>query len=120
MPFGSTNGWNRCSLISDGAAALVLIDPSSLTVSKRSSQAVYPATYIHTQSGAIYAVAATDGAYRVGKFGESLDLEAESAAEVDPSTYITIFGSEVYCSSPEGNILVLSAEDLSTIGEVSP
>ncbi len=100
-------------------AVLVLIDPATLEIIGRSSQPVFPGTYVHTQSGAIYAVTAAGGTYHLGRFGEGLELEAESVVDVDPSTYITIFGSEVYCSASGGEIFVLNASDLTDAGRVA-
>jgi hypothetical protein len=98
---------------------LALLDAKTLAVAARGMDPMYAGSYVHAQAGAIYAVTLQGGGARLGKYDGTLARTAMSVEPVDRDTYVRIFGDEVYVSSPDGTIMVLSAADLSRKGQVA-
>ena len=106
--------------VGSSQSKLYLLDPETLQQAAQSRDTVYSETTVLIQSGAVYAVieAESGDSYRLGKFGDQLELLAGSRVSLDKDTAIALFGSKVYIKAADGNITVLHADDLSQAGVI--
>ena len=96
----------------NGAVKLVAVDPASLAVQQQGKDNLVPASYLAAAEGSVYAVLDSGHGAFLGRFDQALVLQAQSERAVDPYTYITISGTEVFVQDDQGNILILNKDDL--------
>ena len=106
--------------VGSSQSKLYLLDPETLQQAAQSRDTVYSESTVLIQSGVVYAVieAESGGSYRLGKFGDQLELLAGSRVSLDKDTAIALFGSKVYIKAADGKITVLHADDLSQAGVI--
>ncbi len=95
-----------------GAIRLVAVEPNTLAVAREGTTNLVPSSYLIADGESVYAVVSMGNAAYLGRFDRNLALQAQSDRQVDPHTYITVVGSEVYVQDAAGNILILNKDDL--------
>ncbi len=95
-----------------GAIRLVAVDPTSLAITREGTSNLAPSSYLLADEKSLYAVVSDGKADYLGRFDSELALQAQSDRTVDPHTYITVAGNEVYVQDAQGNILILNKDDL--------
>ncbi len=96
----------------NGAVRLVAVDPGTLAVVTQGANDLAPTTYLAATATAVYAVVESGGGAYLARFDSTLALQAQSEEKVDPSTYITVSGEQVFVQDAAGNILILDKDDL--------
>jgi len=95
-----------------GSVRLVTLDPQTLDVVSESDAPIAATSGIAVDGQTAYAVVEKNGADYLASFGPDLKLAAQSDTTVDPYSYITVSGQEVFVQDTGGNILILNKSDL--------
>ncbi|HUI68946.1 MAG TPA: P83/100 family protein [Spirochaetia bacterium] len=96
----------------NAAVRLVSVDPASLSVQQQGKDNLVPSSFLAASEGSVYAVIDSGHGAFLGRFDQSLALQAQSERAVDPFTYIVVSGTEVFVQDGQGNILILDKNDL--------
>ncbi|MFP4363273.1 MAG: P83/100 family protein [Spirochaetia bacterium] len=91
-----------------------LLDEESLSVIMRSGENLYPDSMVYQNGEDIYAVVSQEGSYYLARFNTALEVQSISGDGVAPYTYITQDSGSLIVQSPEGDILYLDTQDLTT------
>ena len=97
---------------SSGAIRLVQIDPVTLDIIKQGTDDISPLSVLVTNGTDIYAVVKSDSGFVLGRFDESLVLQAKSDVQVAEYTPVIIDRSTVVVQSPAGEMLLLHTSTL--------
>lgn len=97
---------------SSGAIRLVQIDPVTLDIIKQGTDDISPLSVLVTNGKDIYAVVKSDTGFVLGRFDETLVLQAKSDVQVAEYTPVIIDRSTVIVQSPAGEMLLLHTSTL--------
>jgi hypothetical protein len=98
-----------------GAVRLVMLDAEDLSVKIEGTDDIFRDSVVVVTGGEIYAIIERNNINYLGKFNQSLDLEAVSDAAVDPFSSLTISGQRVFAQSASGSVLILRRSDLKEV-----
>jgi hypothetical protein len=101
-----------------GAVRLVLIDATTLEVSKQGSDPVAEQSVLVKNGNDYYAVVEVEGGFAIGRFDANLELKAKSTAKVLPYTAITPTSSGVIVQREGKAMTLLRATDLAELSLV--
>lgn len=96
----------------EGVISLVLIDPKTLEIIKQGNENIASQSVLISNNGNYYAVVNQNGTYYLGRFDETLALQAKSSAQVLPYTAITFADDNLIIQNISGQLILLGANDL--------
>lgn len=91
---------------------VLLIDQEELTVRQESAGVIYQETTLSVSGEALYMVLREEGAWKIGRFSQELELQQSSVVAVDPNTDIVISEERLIAQDSRGRILLLDAQEL--------
>lgn len=96
-----------------GAIKLVLIDPTTLEMTKQGAESIAEQSMLVQNGNDYYAIVETEtGSFVLGRFDKELAVKAKSALEVKASTAITVTEKGILVQDKGGVIKLLRATDL--------
>lgn len=90
----------------------VLLNEESLEVVQESRSGIYRGTTIAVAAEDLYMVVQEEGSWKIGRFGEDLELEQTSVVAVNPNTDIVLSEGRLLAQDPRGGVLLLDAQEL--------
>ena len=114
LPAGSSIVVVAGTTTGQGAVRLMVLDSETLEISAEGADDVYPGTAVLVDGDSIFAVVAQGEAWHIGKFDVDLALLRVSDLEVDPESYLALFGEDIYAQGTDGALLILPAQSLTT------
>ena len=93
----------------------VLIDKNTLEIVKQGDQAVYAGNRIWTDNSNLFIITRNNSDWVLGKYTNDLVLQESSEIRINPDTAILFEGDSVLIQNANGDISVLSVQDLSEI-----
>jgi hypothetical protein len=99
---------------------LVLLDADKLTALNTGKDIVFWRSFVEIRDDLIYCVLSDSGKYYLARYNVDLVRIGQSKVEVDKDSTISFYGTYIYISSPEKNILVLNKSDLSIVETIDP
>mgnify|MGYP006304154619 FL=1 len=90
----------------------VLLNEESLEVVQESRSGIYRGTTIAVAAEDLYLVVQEEGSWKIGRFGEDLELEQTSVVAVNPNTDIVLSEGRLLAQDPRGGVLLLDAQEL--------
>ena len=97
----------------NAAIKLVLVDPSSLEITKQGADSIAESSLLVQNANDYYAVIELPtGAFVIGRFDKNLEAKAKSAIEVKPYTAITVTEKGLLVQDKSGVINLIRASDL--------
>ncbi|MFP4408948.1 MAG: P83/100 family protein [Spirochaetaceae bacterium] len=90
----------------------LLLDEESLESVHASEGVVYRGTTVTVDGEALYMVLREEGAWKIGRFSEELEIQRSSVVAVHPNTDIVLSGGTLLAQNPRGRVLLLDAREL--------
>ncbi|MFP4331485.1 MAG: P83/100 family protein, partial [Spirochaetaceae bacterium] len=90
----------------------VVLDEESLEVTEESEEVVYRASSVTVREGSVYMVVRDEGAWKVGRLNDQLEVQATSVVTVTPDSELTFSEQTLLAQGIDGSVLILDAEDL--------
>ena len=101
-----------------GAVRLMTIDKESLETGRQGVDDIYSGSALLVDGASVYAITGAEGAWKIGKFDNTLALRELSEIDVFQDTAITLAESMIYVVGTDGAIHSLAARDLADTGTI--
>jgi hypothetical protein len=95
-----------------GAVKLVLIDKTTLEITKESSEIVSELSVLQENNGSFYCIIRDGKNFVLAKFSPTLELQLKSAVAVKAATPVSIASDSILVTAADGSPKVLSIKDL--------
>lgn len=99
----------------NGTIKLVFIDQENMEITRESNETLAKESVLVKDGSDYYCVIDDNGKYVVAKFDSSLSLRLKSPVAVKPTTPITVAASGIVVTDANGQLRLLSKQDLSSI-----
>lgn len=94
------------------AGLLQVVDEEELSVSAEASENIFPETSVRIEESSAYVVVEDGEEWRLGRFDEELQLQAQSDVQVNPATFLYTDSEIVILEMEGGGFVVLDSQTL--------
>ncbi|MCX7881596.1 MAG: hypothetical protein N2314_00010 [Brevinematales bacterium] len=99
---------------------LVMLNETNLGVRYKGTDTIFWRSFVEVRGEAIYVLVPEKDKYYLARFDLLFKKQAQSKEPVDPNTFISFFGDELFVNSPTREILVLDQKTLEVRERIKP
>lgn len=99
---------------------LVMLNETNLGVRYKGTDTIFWRSFVEVRGESIYVLVPEKDKYYLARFDLLFKKQAQSREEVDPNTFISFFGDELFVNSPAREILVLDQKTLEVKERIKP
>jgi hypothetical protein len=99
---------------------LVMLNETNLGVRYKGTDTIFWRSFVEVRGESIYVIVSEKNAYYLARFDLLFKKQAQSKEPIDPNTFISFFGDEVFVNSTKREILVLDKETLEVREVIRP
>ncbi|URA09589.1 P83/100 family protein [Thermospira aquatica] len=99
---------------------LVMLNETNLGVRYKGSDTIFWRSFVEVRGESIYVIIPEKDKYYLSRFDLLFKKQAQTKEPVDPNTFISFFGDEVFVNSTTKEVLVLDKESLEVKERIKP
>lgn len=99
---------------------LVMLNETNLGVRYKGSDTIFWRSFVEVRGESIYVLVPEKEKYYLARFDLLFKKQAQSKEPIDPNTFISFFGDELFVNSPTREILILDQKTLQVKEKIKP
>ncbi|MFN3660987.1 MAG: hypothetical protein ACK4TN_07125, partial [Brevinematales bacterium] len=99
---------------------LVMLNETNLGVRYKGTDTIFWRSFVEVRGESLYVVVPEKDKYYLARFDLLFKKQAQSKEPVDPNTFISFFGDELFVNSPTREIMVLDQKTLELREKIKP